>query len=261
MTKRICIFIDGENLRHSICDLFEEEFNKNDYLPHSAKWQEFFDFLVAQTDTSGERIRTYWYVIQHLDFFPYRFPDAETKTDELKEVLSKHEPIQRVLGTLTDNSLKVRMKSIVKDLQNLEAKMNNRFKGWDTLQNTIAIKHKAVEFRRAGAIRYDLFTGKFGKEKAVDVKLACDLITLTDIYDIAIIVSGDQDYVPAVQIAKDKGKHVINVAFLARNGEILPGGARRLNQITDWSYQVPYETLKSYLNITTHPTLPLETPN
>ncbi|HEX9021832.1 MAG TPA: NYN domain-containing protein [Nitrospirota bacterium] len=158
---------------------------------------------------------------------------------------------------LNGDALKEKMKLIVKDLKGHEIKINNRFKGWENLQNGIAAKHQSVEFRRAGAIRYDLFNHKFGKEKAVDVKLACDVISLTDIYDIAIIVSGDQDYVPAVQIAKDKGRHVVNVSFLARNGNILPGGARRLNQVTDWSYQVPYETLKSYLNISSGPSLPL----
>ncbi len=250
MSKRACIFIDGENLRHSICDLFDPEFNKNDYLPRSAQWQNFCDFLVREIDNTAERIRTYWYVIQHLDFFPYRFPDVDFNTDELRELLSKHESYKRILDSITDDIIrKERMKSIVKDLKNRETRVNNRFKEWDTLQNNIAMKHNSIEFRRAGAIRYDLFKDKFGKEKAVDVKLACDLITLTEIYDIAIIVSGDQDYVPAVQIAKDKGKHVVNVTFLARNGDVLPGGARRLNQITDRSYQVSHSTLQAFLNI------------
>ena len=66
----------------------------------------------------------------------------------------------------------------------------------------------------------------------------------------ALIVSGDQDYVPAVQVIKDMGKHVINVSFEKRNGELLPGGAWRLNQITDWSLKVTYNDFKSFLNLT-----------
>jgi len=75
------------------------------------------------------------------------------------------------------------------------------------------------------------------------------MITLKDIYDISVIVSGDQDYVPAVEVVKDAGKQVVNVAFLTRSGELLPGGARRLNQITDWHLNVPFETFENYLHI------------
>ena len=127
--------------------------------------------------------------------------------------------------------------------------MDRRFDGHIIMQEGIASKHTAVEFRRAGAIRYDLFTDSLGQEKAVDVKLATDLIVLRDIYDTAVILSGDQDYVPAVQVVKDSGKRVVNVAFRARNGSPLPGGARRLNQVTDNSLEIEYATLNSFLNI------------
>jgi hypothetical protein len=132
--------------------------------------------------------------------------------------------------------------------------MKGRFEGWETLHNGIALAHGSVEFRRAGAISYDLFTQELGREKAVDVKLGIDLLLLADIYDIAIIVSGDGDYVPAVQAVKDRGKQVINVSFKTRGGKLLPGGARRLNLITDSYLEVEYNTMKSYL-------LPAATPS
>ena len=72
---------------------------------------------------------------------------------------------------------------------------------------------------------------------------------MRDIYDTAIIVSGDQDYVPAVQVVKDSGKRVVNVAFRARNGRPLPGGARRLNQVTDKSLEISFDTLNQFLKI------------
>jgi hypothetical protein len=59
------------------------------------------------------------------------------------------------------------------------------------------------------------------------VNLAVDMVTLHPNYDLAIIVSGDQDYVPAAQAVKNLGKSVVNVAFLARSGLLLPGGAAR----------------------------------
>jgi uncharacterized LabA/DUF88 family protein len=127
--------------------------------------------------------------------------------------------------------------------------MQRRFDGWTAIQNAIAKHHRSIEFRRAGGIRYDLFKGEFGTGKAVDVKLAVDLLEFREIYDIAMIVSGDQVYVPAVRVAKDSGKEIVNVAFRTRGGRLLPGGARRLNQATDWSYEVSYSDLKEFLSL------------
>ena len=52
-------------------------------------------------------------------------------------------------------------------------------------------------------------------EKGVDVMLAVDLVTraYNDYYDTAIIVSGDADFYPALQAAKDVGKQVEVAAF------------------------------------------------
>ncbi|MBI1731007.1 NYN domain-containing protein [Candidatus Acetothermia bacterium] len=115
------------------------------------------------------------------------------------------------------------------------------------IQNGIALKHKSVEFRRAGSIKYDLFHGTFGSEKSVDVKLAVDLLELRNIYDMAIIVSGDQDYVPAVEAIKNYGKEVINVVFKTKHGRLLPGGAMRLNQCVDWSCEVLFDECDKHL--------------
>jgi len=45
-------------------------------------------------------------------------------------------------------------------------------------------------------------------EKGVDVALAIDLCTLVDTFDTAIIVSGDGDFVRAVEFIQRQGKHV-----------------------------------------------------
>lgn len=72
-------------------------------------------------------------------------------------------------------------------------------------------------------------------------------------YDLAVIVSGDQDYVPAAQAVKDMGKPVVNVAFEARSGNLLPGGAVQLNQTTDWSVTMNWEALRKLLDIPLSP--------
>jgi uncharacterized LabA/DUF88 family protein len=257
--------VDGENFRHNIVQLFPQ-FQPENYLPY-ATWSNLFDWLVNEVmvdghvSTDGQRIRTYWYVIKMVDFFPYNLPDPEQimgnddKTNKLRAILSKNDSWDAELETLeldkevSREDRDAKMIEMLELLRSNQVEMESRFKGWISKQDGISLNYKGIEFRRAGAIKCDLFTMRLGSEKAVDVKLAADLITLKDIYDIAIIVSGDQDYVPAVEEIKDSGKWVVNVAFLTRSGKLLPGGARRLNQITDWHYSVPFDRFASFLNL------------
>jgi len=50
------------------------------------------------------------------------------------------------------------------------------------------------------------------KEKAVDVKLAVDMVEQADRYDAAYLLSADGDFTPAVEAVRAKGKKVFAVA-------------------------------------------------
>ena len=51
--------------------------------------------------------------------------------------------------------------------------------------------------------------------KGDDVYLAVDLVSgaYENLYDVAIIVSGDEDFIPAIKLAQKNGKKVINAFF------------------------------------------------
>lgn len=59
--------------------------------------------------------------------------------------------------------------------------------------------------------------GETAVEKGVDIMMATDLLRFAwdDLYDIAILVTGDGDFAYAVQAVKDIGKHVEIAAFPA----------------------------------------------
>ena len=65
-------------------------------------------------------------------------------------------------------------------------------------------------------------------EKGVDVKLSVDMLkfAIADIYDTAILISGDADFADAVQAVKDLGKHV-ELAFCTH------GRSRKIQQVCD----------------------------
>ncbi len=246
MELRACVFVDGENFRRSIANLFVN-FRRENYLPNNADWTGLFDWIVDEVTGGGERIRTYWYVIQSIDYVPHDLSRLARQPGEARAILSRHPRYrERLVGAEDPDGL---IQQLIEELTRNRVVMESRFNDWNAIQDGIAVRHNAVEFRRAGAIQCQLFDLQLGQEKAVDVKLATDLIVLKDIYDAAIIFSGDQDYVPAIQVIKDYGKRVINVAFRNRAGRLLPGGARRLNQVTDRSFVVNYQDLNRFLHI------------
>jgi len=157
--------------------------------------EKLFDVLVQEAASSvtetWERLRAYWYLISSLEFYPYSFPKDDDP--KLQRLLSRHVPYSKELSKLKGEALAKRMKQIVEQLLGERSKMRRRFDGWGNLQRGIATRYRSIEFRRAGTICYNLFDRTLGPEKAVDVKLASDLIVLKDIYDVALIVSGDQD--------------------------------------------------------------------
>ncbi len=249
--RSACVFVDGENLRHSIIDLFQSDFNPADYLPKSADWEDFFNDLVKKGDAEL-RLRTYWYVVDEIDFWPYGLSRL-LKSDDIgtmETILRKYRTYASQLDLISDaTSRQEKVRSLIRLLVSRERSIKARFDGWQVFQNGIAHRFDSIEFRRAGSIQYDLFAQRFNEEKGVDVKLATDLLKLNEIYDVGVVVSGDGDYVPAVQTVKDWGKHIVNVSFLKKNGGVLPGGARRLNRCTDRVIELQYDEVRNFMKI------------
>ena len=81
------------------------------------------------------------------------------------------------------------------------------------------------------------------KQKGVDVELACDMVLFAkqDLYDVAILVSGDGDFIPAVERIKDMGKIVEVASF---SDEIC--GELRLLSDRFWNLDsVPFLSMRS----------------
>lgn len=247
--KKACVFVDGENLRYSLlgCLVGHTNFQNHDYLPRKANWGTFFDWITKHaTNDECYRLRTYWYAIEFVEFSPFNL--EKLYGQELERILCRNKTIKDELQKRSTQLERTEFLEVEKaKLREKRLAFKDRFNGWQSIQNGIASRHKAVEFRRSGAIKYDLFKEELGEEKTVDVKLAIDALILEKTYDVAIIVSGDQDYVPVAQALKDRGKSVINVAFEKKNGNLLPGGAWRLNMASDWSFNIPYQELLTHM--------------
>lgn len=56
---------------------------------------------------------------------------------------------------------------------------------------------------------------KASREKGIDILLGADMIKggFEDKYDVALLLSGDADFIPAIELIKELGKEVINIHF------------------------------------------------
>ena len=258
MKDRVCIFIDGENLRKSIEKMFSSKYNAYDYLPPKANWEAFFNEIIKQsaevlsypTGVAPYLVRSYWYVIGTLEynsqFLEEKFNSRKTTANQ------KLEYFKRYAGSKAGDTSKLKSpadmgKVIDRCRAHLEEQhsiIQNRLLGWHQKQGQIEFKVPRLQFQRFGYLKTELDNLKFRGEKGVDVRLATDLILLKDIYDTAIIVSGDGDYIPAVAAIKSFGKSVVTVSFKNQDGQFLPGGARKLTSVSDTSIALQYETMR-----------------
>ncbi len=73
------------------------------------------------------------------------------------------------------------------------------------------LRHAGYEVRLLQSIQY----GSTRFEKGLDVMLVTDMLVLAhrDIYDVAVLVAGDRDYLYAVKALKDMGKRVEVASF------------------------------------------------
>lgn len=114
-----------------------------------------------------------------------------------------------------------------------EANLRAWLTGWLAKQPSYAIKIRTrrsrrlrVHCRSCGADMDSCITCSaalmISPEKGVDAALVTDLLSLAwqRAYDVAVLVSGDADYVPAVEYVQSQGLKVINAAWSSKGHEL-----------------------------------------
>ena len=153
-SKRIVIFIDGNNFYFGLKKIYSDEKNLLDF-----NFEKFCDFLIGK----NQLITIYYY----------------------------NAPLDR--------------------LENPEKYQNQQrfFNKIRRIPKLNLILCKLLKRKIKGTNKY------YYVLKEDDIHMAVDLVkgAFNNIYDIAILVSGDGDFVPAVLVAKEEGKFVENIYF------------------------------------------------
>jgi len=216
--SRSVIFIDGQNLHKRLQGIQLQE--------KDIDWSGVFGYLLPPR---GQLIRAYWY------------QPARVAAWEWTPFHAKHCPAGMVLADFQAQAqgFYAAERQRLEDLQkNVYARLEEDF--------------ECVEFRYSGVLKLDpvgtwldkkgaIRVGRRVGEKGVDVALAVDLFRFSENYAHAILVSGDFDYVPAIQAVKDRLRSITIVPVMSGAPPSASGHARRLRGMSDFEKPL-YET-------------------
>lgn len=273
--ENLLVLVDGQNFISHIRKIFDQEFDEEDYLPLTANWSQFFDSIAKSLGAKTLEVR--WYTINELDYMPHidwaeenlnDFTEAEYLVwrrllihDSLIDRDPKQGRSHRRLNPaevefLRYSSERTRKKCINRwriNCQRNHQEMQRRLQRWHQIQDQVVHQCPNVTMCRVGWQLCALINKRLFSEKGVDIGLVSDLLLLTDEYDTALVISSDGDFVPAISEVRKRGKQIGHVEYEYRDGGKVLGISRRLKQACDFTFSIPYQEFKQFMNIPDEP--------
>lgn len=183
--KKATLFIDSSNTYHRLKE-------NNLYKTFSYKW------LCEELSKKFNIGRVFLYdAIKNYNLEPKQFSEQQ----------KFHEKLKKEIPNLTIRQRK--LKYLTKDDKIEKAKKDCGF-------CTKCIR-KTEDFLRKAGLR------KLSKEKGIDVLLVADMIkyAFQDKYETALLLTGDADFIPAVELAQSFKKEVINIhCYAGSSGDL-----------------------------------------
>lgn len=184
MTLRAVAFIDGNNLHYQLGELQLQEKDIN--------WSRL---LTDAMPPEHRLIRAYWYQVGQTSFsqpYPSRLHDI---------FLSGR------TGAASEEELRQRCEAYIAEQRERLERIHRE------VYDRIAQDYDFLEFRYVGSLKIDPYEQKWIEEKGVDVGMAVDMVGKMSEYDAAVVISGDADFAPAIQLIKDRLRQVYLVNF------------------------------------------------
>jgi uncharacterized LabA/DUF88 family protein len=262
---RTVIFIDGENFRNNL-----RNFSYQSTPPHPTNpyfqleerhfhWKQFFDGIIKEfNDATGwehQLLRVYWYYSATIS--PWyensmaaqqivnRYPDKSLNINQVNQLAKQWYERER------DYFEKLREK-VFEDIQRKTDFLEFKYVGQYIIRPYQIYK---IEFDTLG--RVTTYLGYQQGEKGVDVGIAVDMISKMPNYDVAILVSGDADYIPAVRYLKDNLKYVYQFSLAKGVPPSIEYLSPYLKGIVDcFAYYDELRLLSEFLDRTCYPAIP-----
>lgn len=215
MITRFSIFVDGSNLVGSLRRL-------NASIP---EYQDFYDHIFEQalevwkgsvrptTIHPAQLTRVHWYQMGSMDELDLSDPKLQTN---LREYFDTDKELKKMYMALAGQKLKGKGQNEVAN--EAWGICFNESKSW--YENKRRVLHDIkrfnygvrsstdfIEIVECGHWKVD-FLNRTTIEKGLDTRMAVDMVTSSQHFDVALVLSGDADTIPSVNYLKNNGRHV-----------------------------------------------------
>ncbi|MCK6462403.1 MAG: NYN domain-containing protein [Candidatus Pacebacteria bacterium] len=220
---RFIIFVDGSNLTGSL-----------KYLNLRVKeYGTFLNYILKQAIDSwsssvmgggygqARLIRVLWYAVGSIDIWKLDEPESK---NQLLDWFKSDKDLQRKYLALAGSNLSSTEASPIElaseawrlCFSEISTWYNQKKKYVDGLRDFhfgVSSGTDFIDIIACGHLKVDILNKNL-YEKGIDTSLAVDMVTLADIYDVALIISGDADSIPSIQRIKHKGKQAGVIEFI-----------------------------------------------
>lgn len=248
---RVACFVDFSNLLGSLGKMNLKVDDYEHFFSHIVKeaCEPLMKNKIGASETPLVMLnRVYWYAVGSCDF--YNFGDAKTK-EFLEKLFNENKEIKGLfLGEASKNfpeldqtaAYRKAVESFFESRKTWYAERQRRIKGFTDFYDKVRRQCDFIDITECGHWRLD-FISKDVDEKGIDTALAVDSVTISDTYDVALIVSGDADMIPSINFLKRQGKYVGVISFIKGSPPENKGRqqSKRLSRAADFDVQV-YET-------------------
>lgn len=218
---RFAFFVDGSNLFGLLKGMAVEVEDYQLFFKHLYKeaGQQWRSSVGAGQNTITILQRVYWYQVGSID--AWNLDDAQAQA-YLRERFEENKQIKAgYMATAGKASPGESQETVARKAWSI---CFNEFRTWyddkkRTLEGMKRFHHGVqsstdlIDILEIGHWKVDFFAHTC-EEKGLDTRLAVDMIALENNYDIAVVVSGDADSIPSIDLMKRRGKHVGAVEFV-----------------------------------------------
>lgn len=218
--QRFALFVDGSNLFGILKGL---EIQVEDY---QGFYRYLFDQVVSAWNETiamshqvpARLVRVYWYVVGDIDDWDLEDPKTQTR---MRELFEKDEEIVRLyMAEVAQQGGAIQGEAALRQawarcLDGSRRWYQNKCYTLEKMRRfyyAVRSNTDFIDIAERGHWKVDILH-RMVTEKGLDTSLAVDMIALLDNYDVAVVISGDADMIPSIELAKNRKKQVAVVEF------------------------------------------------
>jgi uncharacterized LabA/DUF88 family protein len=218
---RFAFFVDGSNLFGSLKGMavevedYQAFFN---YLYKAAE-QQWRSSVSADSGAVTLLQRVYWYQVGSID--EWNLDDAQAQA-YLHERFEENKQLRAGYMATAGKAMAGQSQEAVArkawvlcfdELKGWYETKNKALEGMRRFHHAVQSSTDLIDILEVGHWKVDFFSHEV-QEKGLDTRLAVDMVALEHSYDVAVVVSGDADSIPSIDLMKRRGKHVGAVEFV-----------------------------------------------